>query len=84
MYVQSFQPVSVADKGVLHVITTKATMLTIKVLDIQGKIAKTLQTTIEEGSQQILVEMNDLITGNYVLNAFSGDVLLRSIRFTKK
>jgi len=74
MYVQSFQPISVADNGVLHVITTKATKLTIKVLDIQGKIAKTLQTTLEEGSQQILLEMNDLITGNYVLNAFSGDV----------
>ena len=83
MYIQSFLPTMVADNGVLHVVANKDTFLTVKVLDIKGKISKTIKASIVSGSQQVLLQMDDLLSGNYVLNAFSGDVFLRSIRFSK-
>ncbi|MBN8836904.1 MAG: hypothetical protein J0I09_06580 [Sphingobacteriia bacterium] len=84
MYIQGLYPIQVQSDGVLHIVANKQTKLTVKVLDKQGKIAKTLQAMVTEGQQNLSLNLSDLISGSYVLNAFSGDVFLRSIRFSKQ
>jgi hypothetical protein len=84
MYIQSLQPTFIATSSTLSVIANKSGNLIVKVLDLQGKIAKTVKTKIDEGSQQLDINLSDLTSGMYVLNAFNGDVFLRSIRFVKQ
>lgn len=84
MYIQGLYPILVHSEGVLQVVSNKPTNLTVKVLDQEGRIAKTLKTIVDEGKQDLLLNLADLISGSYVLNAFSGDVFLRSIRFHKE
>ena len=55
-----------------------------KVLDIEGRIAKTVVANIDEGKHQLELNMEDLNSGRYVMNAFSGDTFIKSIRFVKQ
>lgn len=84
MLVQSLQPTIVAEESFLSVMADGAGRLIIKVLDVQGRIAKTLHTLVAEGLQEFPIDMQDLPTGKYVLNAFHGDAFLKSIRFVKQ
>ncbi len=83
MYIQSL-PAKLPSSGTsLHIIANAMCSLTIKVVDVKGMIAKKLTTLINEGSQYLDINLNDLNEGNYVLNAFSGDQFLKSIPFKK-
>lgn len=72
------------NNSVFSFIAQKQDRLTIKILDTQGKIAKTLVTFVEKGKQDLTLNLNDLTNGMYVLNAFLGDVFLKSYRFIKQ
>ena len=74
----------VEESRFLTVFESKAGRLVLKVLDLEGRIAKTVVTLTEEGNQQINVNMSDLSTGAYVLNAFFKDRFIQSIRFIKQ
>jgi hypothetical protein len=84
MYVQNLQPGLVEQSGYLTVMAHKAGKLVCKVLDLDGRIAKTMVAQINEGRQQLEINMADLHSGRYVLNAFSEDTFIKSIRFTKQ
>ena len=84
MYIQSLQPNLVEESSFLTVFESKAGRLVLKVLDLEGRIAKTVVTLTEEVNQQINVNMSDLSTGAYVLNAFFKDRFIQSIRFIKQ
>ncbi len=84
MYIQSLQPNLVEESSFITVFESKAGRLVLKVLDLEGRIAKTVVTLTEEGNQQINVNMSDLSTGAYVLNAFFKDRFIQSIRFIKQ
>ncbi len=84
MLVHSLQPTIVQQESFLSVMADGAGWLIIKVLDVQGRMAKSLNTMIEAGLQQFPIDLHDLPTGNYVLNAFDGDAFLKSFRFVKK
>ncbi len=58
--------------------------ITLKVLDIYGKMTKTIQTQIEDGMSEMMVNLSDLKMGNYVVNAFCGERFLKAIRFSKE
>ena len=83
MYIQSLQPTTVSSSSYLNVVADKTGKLTLKVLDVQGRIAKKLSTAIAQGTQQLSVNLDDLTSGIYILNAFNGDVFIKSFRFTK-
>lgn len=72
------------NNSVFSFIAQKQDRLTIKILDTQGKITKTLVTFVEKGKQDLTLNLNDLTNGMYVLNAFLGDVFLKSYRFIKQ
>lgn len=84
MHIQSLQPSLVENSSFLTVLESKAGRLVLKVLDIEGRLAKTLVTPLEEGNQQIDLNMSDLNSGAYVLNAFFKDTFIKSIRFIKQ
>ncbi|MES2003834.1 MAG: hypothetical protein V4450_04890 [Bacteroidota bacterium] len=84
MYIQSVQPGLVEELSYLTVMAERAGRLILKVLDIDGHIAKTVVANINEGKQQLELNMTDLHSGRYVLNAFSGDTFIKSVRFTKQ
>lgn len=72
------------NNSVISFIAQKQDRLTIKILDTQGKITKTLVTFVEKGKQDLTLNLNDLTNGIYVLNAFLGDAFLKSFRFIKQ
>jgi len=74
---------NVPQENFLNIMADGAGRLVIKVLDVQGRMAKKLNTMINEGSQCLCIDTQDLPTGKYVLNAFCGDSFLKSLHFTK-
>ncbi len=84
MYIQSLHPTLINSNSFLNVVSNKDGKLVIKVLDIQGRIAKKVTTTIAQGNQQLNINMSDLNSGMYILNAFNGDTFIKSIRFVKQ
>ncbi|MFA6609143.1 MAG: hypothetical protein WCT07_04540 [Candidatus Paceibacterota bacterium] len=84
MYIQNLQPGLVEELSYVTVMADKNGKLVLKVLDIEGRIAKTVVAQINEGKQQLELNMGDLHSGRYVINAFSGDVFIKSIRFEKQ
>lgn len=84
MYIQSLHPNLVTDSSHLTVLDSKTGRLVLKVLDIEGRLAKTVIAFVQEGNQQIDLNMSDLRSGAYVLNAFFRDNFVQAIRFTKQ
>ncbi len=84
MFIQNLQPGLVENLSYVTVLADKTGRLVLKVLDIDGRIAKTVVANINEGKQQLELNMEDLNSGRYVMNAFCGDTFLKSIRFVKQ
>ena len=84
MFVQNLQPLVVESQTVLSLMVQSAGRLVVKVLDVRGMIAKTFQTTVDAESTEYRIDVKDLPTGKYVLNAFNGDSFLKCIRFIKQ
>ncbi len=84
MYIQNLQPGLVDNLSYVTVMANKTGRLILKVLDIEGRIAKTVVANIDEGKHQLELNMEDLNSGRYVMNAFSGDTFIKSIRFVKQ
>ncbi len=57
--------------------------IVVKVLDIQGKIAKTVKQTFREYISRLPVDVNDLQKGRYVINIFNNNDFVTSIFYTK-
>ena len=57
--------------------------LIIKILDIQGKMTKTVKETIGDGMQRLSINVDDLNKGNYVMNIFNDFGFVKSVRYTK-
>lgn len=55
----------------------------VKILDIQGKMAKTIKETIGDGMQKLSIDVDDLKQGNYVMNIFNDFGFVKSVRYTK-
>lgn len=84
MHIQNLQPGLVVERSYVTVMADKVGRLVLKVLDMDGRIAKTVVAQINEGRQQLELNMGDLNSGRYVMNAFSGDIFIKSIRFEKQ
>lgn len=84
MYIQSLQPNLVESSSYLTVQADKTGRLVLKVLDVEGRMAKIMITSVTEGVQELVLNMSDLVSGRYIINAFSGDVFIKSIRFEKQ
>jgi len=84
MYIQNLQPGLVGNMSYVTVLADKNGRLVLKVLDVEGRLAKTVIANINEGKQQLELNMGDLNSGRYVMNAFSGDIFIKSIRFIKQ
>ena len=67
----------------LGIVAESKEKITLKILDVYGRMAKTIQMQIEEGMNELMVNLSDLQVGNYVVNAFSGDRFLKAIKFVK-
>ncbi len=69
--------------SLLEVAAHKSGHLILKVLDAHGRIAKTIIEKVEQGAQELYINMSDLSNGNYVLNAFLGETFIKAVRFIK-
>lgn len=81
---QSLQPLVVDNNSFLSLMVQSAGRVVVKVLDMRGMIAKTFQTMVSEESTECKIDLQDLPTGKYVLNAFNGDSFMKCIRFVKQ
>ncbi len=84
MNIHTIETKSLENSNLLQVAAEEAGKLVIKVLDVQGRIAKIISTQLSEGVQQLQLDLDDLSQGRYVLNAFSEEKFIKSIRFTKE
>jgi hypothetical protein len=83
MRIQSLQP-SFNDYSYLDIVANKEGRVTLKVVSANGMMAKTVTTTISSGNQKLALDLNDLNSGVYVLNAFNDGEFVKSIRFIKQ
>lgn len=83
MYVQIMQTTIVNDTSHLHIIANKSERFIVKILDVHGKLAKTITHPLNSGYQHITCSLQDLTKGNYVMNAFCGSAFVKAIRFQK-
>jgi hypothetical protein len=83
MRIQSLQP-SHESYSYLDIVANKEGRVTLKVLGSDGLMAKTVTTTINSGNQKLALDLKDLNSGVYVLNAFSDGEFVKSIRFIKQ
>lgn len=58
-------------------------IMVVKVLDVQGRIAKTIRETVEESMGMIRLNMEDLRKGKYIINIFSEDCFVKAVQYTK-
>jgi len=84
MQIESLHLMMVEDSSHLTVLDCTSGRMVLKVLDIQGRVAKTVVTSMEAGNQRIALNMSDLSSGVYILNAFFRDSFIQSFRFTKQ
>lgn len=84
MYIQHLQPNIISEDSYLTIMSERAGNLVLKVLDVDGHMAKTIVEDVTEGLQQLVINLGDLASGNYILNAFNGDVFIKAIRFSKQ
>ena len=84
MFISGLQPTHITHSSTLSVLAEKNSHITMKVLDQEGKIAKTFITLVEQGKQDLALNLSDLHNGIYVLNAFCGGVFVKSIKFVKQ
>jgi hypothetical protein len=83
MHIQQLEAGLQGGPGVLSMIAGNSGKLILKVLDAQGRIAKTVVEMIEEGAHRLMINLNDLTEGAYVLNAFYNDSFVNAFRFIK-
>lgn len=85
MQIQSFQPTRMNDSSsYLEIVANKDGRVTLKVLDVNGRMAKKVTTSVSSGNQKLALDLNDLNNGAYVLNAFNDGEFVKSIRFIKQ
>ena len=54
-----------------------------KVLDIRGRIAKTMNESVQDARQNLSLQTNDLRRGKYIINIFSNGSFIKSVPYTK-
>ncbi len=76
---------TVSDKNTyLGIVADSNEKLILKILDVYGKMATTIQTQIEGSMHELIVNISDLKVGVYVVNAFSvTGSFLKAIKFHK-
>ena len=85
MQIQSFQPTRLNEPtSYLDVVANRDGRVTLKVLDVNGRMAKKVTTSVSSGNQKLALDLNDLNNGSYVLNAFNDGEFIKSIRFIKQ
>jgi uncharacterized protein (DUF2141 family) len=81
----NIQPAIDSSVGYLNIMADNIGKLTLKVFDTaSGFIAKTISTTINQADDCLNMHFDDLSTGTYIINAFSGDKFVRSVKFIKQ
>ena len=84
MFISCLKPTQITHSSTLSVMADKTSSITMKVLNMEGKIAKSFTSFVNEGNQELALNLSDLNKGVYVLNAFCGGVFLKSIKFIKQ
>jgi uncharacterized protein (DUF2141 family) len=84
MQVNDIQPAIDNSISYLNLVADNIGKLTLKVFDTaSGFIAKTINAQSTQVDELLNLHFQDLSNGTYIINAFSGDKFLRSIKFTK-
>ncbi len=64
-------------------ITCTGNSMVVKVLDVQGRIAKIIRQSVEDNIDRLRLNVEDLCTGKYIINIFSDDHFIKAVRYTK-
>jgi len=78
------EPILLDSFGYLNVVANNIGKLTLKVFDTNGRVAKKICKDIISGVHKLDLNINELSNGTYILNAFQGDVFLKSFKFVKE
>lgn len=80
----AMEPTLLDSYGYLSVVANNIGKITLKVFDTNGRVAKKVCKDIITGVQKLDINLSDLSDGTYILNAFNGDMFIRSFKFVKQ
>jgi hypothetical protein len=83
MHIKFLQPNPSKQFGLLSVLANETGKLVLKILDAQGRFIDTIVATIQQGDQQVALDLDQWQSGRYVVNAFNGTRFIKSIHVTK-
>jgi hypothetical protein len=84
MLIRWLQSISNNSLVVLNIESNSDSFLKLKVFNVEGKIAKSVETKVFAGHQDLSLNVSDLSSGNYILNAFYEGGFIQSIKFNKQ
>lgn len=67
----------------LNIIANFSGNLIVKVLDIQGRIAKTIKEKVDAGAHKVALDFDDLKNGMYVVNIFNDGEFVKAVKLIK-
>jgi hypothetical protein len=70
--------------GYLNVVADNIGKITLKVFDTNGRIAKKICKELISGVHTLDLNISELSTGTYILNAFNDDIFLKAFKFVKQ
>lgn len=83
MRLQILQPNPQEQFGLLSVLANETGRLVVKVLDAQGRFLHTITTLVQQGYQQVQIDIAEWNSGHYIVNAFKGGEFIQSLRVIK-
>jgi len=72
-----------AADGLLAIKAQGSGRFTLKVLSENGMVAKSVNTSIMAGANELILDVDDLGKGKYVVNAFNDGRFVQSVRFVR-
>jgi len=70
-------------KDCLDIIVDTTGNLIFKILTVHGRFIKTVRQSLQGECDKVSVNLDDLSSGDYVLNVFIDNSFLRSVHFNK-
>ena len=70
-------------KDCLDIAIDSAGSLMVKILNVHGEFIKTIKHSFQSNAEMVSVALDDLSTGNYVLNIFKDNSFIQSFYYNK-
>ncbi len=79
----SIMPTIITNQALVKVQLDKPAQLTLKIMNTAGMLIETKKVQLQNGNQQIALNLANLVAGTYIVNAFTNDAFISSTKIIK-